>query len=248
MNSEQSKKNRHIFRWPGVAREMVRAYLRDTAPGERDVLGNVKALITRIAGASGNPRGACLRFARQCGLSSKREYQPWTVAEQQRLLDLIASRTLNEVATLLRRPPGSVRSMLHRLGASARMGEDWFTKHSLARALHIRTEQVQRWIDRGWLKFRVIHCGELRREVIDAQDFCAFCKQHSRDIVGHRLNAERLNFVETFVFPPSHAELLPVRDAKKERVAYEDQMENEFAVEVQQAEQEKKRIGFGSAA
>ena len=37
------------------------------------------------------------------------------------------------------------------------------------------------------------------------------------------LNKERLDFVYRFVFPPSHAELLPVRDSKKEREAYEQQ-------------------------
>jgi hypothetical protein len=42
--------------------------------------------------------------------------------EQQRLLDLIASRSLGEVAFLLPRPRTSVGSMLHRLGANARMG------------------------------------------------------------------------------------------------------------------------------
>lgn len=223
--------------------------MRETPPGERDALVNMKALITRIAHASGNPRGACWRFARQWGLSSKRGYQPWTVTEQQRLLDLIATRTLQEAATMLRRSATSARSMLHRLGASARMGQDWFTRHSLARALHIRSEEVQKWIDRGWLRSRVVQCGGLRREVIEAEDFCVFCKQHSREIVGQRLNLERLTFVQTFVFPPSHAELLPVRDAKKERAAYEEQVENEATeVGIQQQKKGSEEFALGSAA
>jgi hypothetical protein len=247
MNQENSSKTRQTFRWPGVAREIVRAYVRNTQPVEGDDLGSLKALITRIARVSGNPRAACWRFARQSGLCSKRAYQPWTVAEQQRLLDLTATRSVVEVALLLRRSPTSVRSMLYRLGASARMGDDWFTKHSLARALHIRTEQVQKWMDRGWLKSRIVQCGGLRREVIDAEDFCSFCKQHSREVVGYRLNAERLNFVQTFVFPPSHAELLPVRDAKRERAAYEEQMESASARGDDRRDHEDDNR-FGSAA
>ena len=128
---------------------------------------------------------------------------------------------------LLRRPPASVRSILYRLGASARMGQDWFTKHALAEALHVRAEEVQRWIDRGWLKCRIVGTDGLRRALIEAQDFCEFCKEHRRQIVGNRLNAERLNFVQTFVFPPSHAELLSVRNAKKEQAAYEEQVRKE---------------------
>jgi hypothetical protein len=142
-------------------------------------------------------------------------------------LDLIASHSLAEVTLLLRRSSASVRSMLHRLGANARMGQDWFTKHGLAEALHIRADEVQKWIDRGWLKCRVVGSDGLRRHLIDAGDFCEFCRQHRKEIVGNRLNLDRLNFVQTFVFPPSHAELLPVRSAKKEHQAYQEQVKKE---------------------
>lgn len=223
--------SRRTFRWPGRARELVRAYLKSAPSRTSEEVGvdahmRLKALITNIAAVSGNPRGACWRFARQFGVTSKRSYRPWTEAEHQKLLDLIASRSLDEVATLLRRSPTSIRSMLHRLGANARMGEDWFTKHNLAAALHIRPEEVQKWIDQGLLKCRTVDVRGLKRQIIDAGDFCDFCKRHQRVIVGHRLNAERLNFVQTFVFPPSHVELLPVREAKKEQAAYDEQMKD----------------------
>lgn len=117
--------------------------------------------------------------------------------------------------------------MLHRLGANARMGQDWFTRQALAEALHIRADQVQKWIDRGWLRCRVVGRDGLTRQLIDAAEFCDFCKRHRKEVVGNRLNVDRLNFVQTFVFPPSHAELLPVRSAKKEQEAYEEQMKEE---------------------
>jgi hypothetical protein len=164
---------------------------------------------------------------RQSGVKCGRPYRQWTKPEQQRLLDLIAAYSLAEVCVLLRRRPASIRSMLHRLAASARMGQDWFTKHALAAALHVRAEEVQRWIDRGWLKCRIVGTDGLRRALIDAEDFCEFCKEHRGEVVGNRLNADRLNFVQTFVFPPSHADLLPVRSAKKEQEAYEEQMRKE---------------------
>jgi hypothetical protein len=187
----------------------------------------LQALVTRIAAVSGNPRSACWRFVRQSGVKSKRSYRPWTEAEQQKLLSLISSHSLEEVTVLMRRSPTSVRSMLHRLGASARIGQDWFSKHALAEALHIRVEEVQKWIERGWLGYRTVGTGRSKRQLIDADDFCEFCKQHRREIVGHRLNLDRLDFVQTFVFPPSHAELLSVRNAKKEQASYEEQMKRE---------------------
>lgn len=220
---------RRRFLWPPVAGELVRTHLsrkglREAAPDEHT---EQKALITRLAAVSGNPKGACWRFARRLGLKSKPGSRPWTRPEQQRLLELIAAHSLAEVTLLLRRSSGSVRSMLHRLGANARMGQDWFTKHALAQALHIRAEEVQKWIDRGWLKCRVVGTDGLRRQLIDADDLCEFCKQHRKEVVGNRLNVDRLDFVQTFVFPPSHAELLPVRSAKKEHQAYEEQVKKE---------------------
>lgn len=222
---------RRTFRWPGAAREMVRRYL-NTAPSKsrKDEHGaqiGLKALITGIAAVSGNPRDACWRFAQQAGVISKRKYRQWTKAEQQKLLDLIASHSLEEVTVLLRRSPTSVRAMLHRLGASARMGQDWFTKHTLAEALHVRAEEVQKWIDRGLLRSRVVETNGFQRQIIDAEAFCDFCKRNRGEIVGRRLNTDRLSFVQTFVFPPSHMELLPVREAKKERAAYDEQKKKE---------------------
>jgi hypothetical protein len=217
---------RRTFRWPGAARELVRAHLRSRKSKDSEFATQItlKTLITQVAAISENPRGACWRFVRQLGIKSKRSYQPWTKPEQQKLLDLIAAHSLEEVTSQLRRSPTSVRSMLHRLGANARMGQDWFTKHALAEALHVRTEDVQKWIERGWLKCRVVGSDGLKRQLIDADDFCVFCKQHRKEVVGNRLNLDRLNFLQTFVFPPSHAELLPVRSAKKEQEAYEQQV------------------------
>jgi hypothetical protein len=61
--------------------------------------------------------------------------------------------------------------------------------------------------------------------------------------VGHRLNSDRLNFVQTFVFPPSHMELLPVREAKKEQAEYEAQMTKENSSPASEVELED---GFGT--
>ena len=164
---------------------------------------------------------------RQFGIREKQSYREWTDKEQQKLLDAIVCHPLHEVTVLLRRSPASVRSMLRRLGANARMGQDWFTRYTLAEALHVRAELVQKWIERGWLKCRIVQTGRLKKEIIDAADFCEFCKRHRTEIVGRRLNPDRLSFIQTFVFPPSHMELLTVREAKKEQAEYEAQMRKE---------------------
>lgn len=226
MDEENAVRRRRTFRWPKEARELVRVHLnaqRVQSCG-RDSGSELRGLVTKLVEVSGNPRDACWRLARHSGVSGKRAYCQWPERAQQRLLDLIALQPLPEVAVAMRRSLGSIRAMLYRLGANSRMGQDWFTKYTLAEALHIRPEEVQRWITLGWLRCRVVQTGKLQRAIIDADDFSEFCKAHSREVVGRRLNIDRLNFVKDFVFPRSHAELLPVRESKKERAAYEEQM------------------------
>ena len=156
------------------------------------------------------------------GIQARRKHRVWTALEQQRLLKLIDLHPIKEIAKLLGRSRSSIWHMLQRLGANAKMGKDSFTKYTLAVALHVRPETVDGWIDRGWLKAREVEAGQGTRVIIQAEDFCDFCREHTRDVVGNRLTKERLDFVYHFAFPPSHAQLLPVRESKKEQCAYEE--------------------------
>jgi hypothetical protein len=223
MGGLEDRKPYQHKRWPREARYLVTDYLDSIRDGVLDERAGLRLLTTRLVMLTGNSREACRRFARQLGVRAKQPYRPWTKTDQQKLLDLIVVNPPHEVARIMRRTPGSIRLMLHRLGANSQMGRDWFTKYVLAEALHICVMEIQRWINRGWLKVRTVETGSLKKEIIDADDFAAFCKQYSSAIVGRRLNADRLEFVQRFVFPPSHTELLPVRESKKERAAYDAQ-------------------------
>src|SRR6266851_3458082 len=202
---------RRMFRWPKEARELVREYKERTSRSQEHTETGRRILVTKLAGISGNPRDACLRFLRELGVNQKRAYREWTTPEQQRLVDLITAMPVEEAAKILRRPVGSVRSMLHRLGMGGKTGREWFTKFSLSRALHTRPDEIQKWIDLGWLKSRSLTTAGTKANIIDADDFCQFVKEHGRNVVGRRLTYEALWFVQTYVFPPSHAELLSVR-------------------------------------
>ena len=213
----KTKNSRREFRWSKAARELVQAKMNATGR-------EVSSLVSQLAEESGHPRWACRRFVRSMGIRSRRPYRTWSEREQQRLLKLIDLHPVNEIAKLMRRSQSSIWHMLRRLGANAQMGKDSFTKYTLAVALHVRPEKIQNWIARGWLKAREVEIGQAKRTVIEAEDFCEFCRKHTRDVVGNRLTEERLDFVYHFVFPPSHATLLPVRESMKESNAYEEQM------------------------
>jgi len=217
-------KGRRAFRWPREARDLVRGHLDASGPA-------MSVLLTEVEAISGNPRWACRRFMRGMGVKSKRLQRAWTAVERQRLLKLLDLHPISEIARILRRSQSSIRHTLQRMGANARMGTDSFTAYTLATALHVRPEKIQEWIARGWLKAREVETLTGKRSIIAAEDFCEFCRQRTREAVGNRLTKERLEFVYRFAFPPSHAELLPVRESKKERGAYFEQVKKRPAAE-----------------
>src|SRR5713226_3033824 len=102
MGELDGERKRRMFRWPQEARELVSAYkerLRTIPRGDGAVR---RLLVARLVAVSGNPRDACLRFLRQLGVAQKRSYREWTKAEQQRLLDLVASMPVEEAAKTMR--------------------------------------------------------------------------------------------------------------------------------------------------
>src|SRR6266567_1978879 len=217
MSGANGKQKRRVIRWSSEAREFIQAQREHIRPGTHLSPVARSSLIARLIKVSGNPRDACLRLLRHIGMAPKRSHREWTKREQQKLLDLIVSMPVAQAARTMGRTSASVRGMLHRLEAGGRQGRDWFTKSSLATALHIRPEEVQRWIDRGWLPCRVLDSEGLRMQIIDPDDFCNFFKEYGRQVVGRRLNYERLWFVNNYVFPPSHADLFSLRESYKKR-------------------------------
>ena len=222
MDEADGVHKRRVFRWSREATELAREYKARTNRSPEHIEIGRRKLVTTLAEISGNPRDACLRFLRELGVHQKRAYREWTKPEQQRLLDLISSLPVEEVAKILRRPAGSVRSMLHRLGVGGKTGREWFTKFSLSRALHTRPDEIQKWIDRGWLRSRSVATAGTKANVIDPDDFCEFVKQHGHAVVSRRLTYEALWFVQHYVFPPSHADLLSVRGTYKKHDADEE--------------------------
>lgn len=219
MDERGGRRKRRVFDWPDEAMQLVRNHLGSTKMGHGYGRNALATLATRLVELSGNPRDACFRFLRQHGVTQKRAWRPWTKPEQQRLIDLTETCPVEEISKIMQRSPHSIRAMLHRLGESAQRGRDWFTVYSLAEALHVRSDEVQKWIDLGWLKVRVVETTGVKKRIIDPDDFSDFVKQYGPSVVGRRLNADGLWFVKNFVFPPKHAHLLPLRKSKEMRAA-----------------------------
>ena len=202
---------RRTFHWSDETKQFVADHRQRIEKFGNHRRGDKEQILLRLAEISGNPRDACLRFLRRFGVSDRRSYREWTTREQQRLIELMDDVPVEEAARVLRRPPASVRSMLHRLGLGVRQSREWFTVSLLAQALHIGRDEVRKWVDRGWLQCRVVQAQSVKIQIIDADDFCSFVKNYGREVIGNRLSYEGLAFVRDYVFPRSHADLLSVR-------------------------------------
>ena len=236
-------RKRRVFQWSKQARDLAREYKQRMIAGQHLAQADRSVLAARLVEISGNPREACLRFLCRSGVAQKRSYREWTKPEQRRLLDLITTVPVDEAAKILRRSPGLVRSMLHRLGIGGRTGREWFTKFSLSRALHTRPEEIQKWIDCGWLKSRFLSSAGLQAKIIYADDFCQFVKEHGHAAVSRRLTYDALWFVQNYVFPPSHADLLSVRGTYKKHGSGDETDANSLSQSGRESEEDQDRDG-----
>jgi hypothetical protein len=112
---------RRAFRWSREAREMVRLELSRDAAGEPICMSE---LISSLVRESGHPRDACLRFARQMGITQKRKYRVWSEEEQQELLALLNSKNpVAGIAGKLNRSRWAVYAHLRRLRTIGTTGD-----------------------------------------------------------------------------------------------------------------------------
>jgi len=214
-SARQSRtEQRRTFTWPETARELARSNIKSEGPQRQQ-------LVSRLSQMTGHPRSACRRFIQRMANNARSRYKKWPPTEQERLLELLDKNSVGDAARLLRRSCRSIYAVLRRLKIGASMRQDVFSKRRLAAVLHVRFCAVDSWIQKGWLKAKVIQIGQLKRTVIKPDDFVQFCLEYREVIIGNRLNLERLEFVYKYVFPPDHNYLLSVRASKKEREAFD---------------------------
>src|SRR5215468_2068028 len=215
-NSGQRRKPR-TFRWSRTARAEVAVNINAEGPQLRE-------LVTKLAEISGNPRDACLRFARQLGLKAKQPYRRWTEEELKKLENELEVHKVRKVAIRLGRTPTQVYGMMHRLGISGKKLTDKISMYAVARALSKHPRVVRQWIQSGALEAENEGTERVPRWMICQENLQRFEKKHRRLIAASHVDRERLRFICGYIFPPSHENVLRTRESKKERAAYEEQM------------------------
>src|SRR5579864_6933273 len=111
MDEPKKRRKPRTFKWSRTARQTILANL--NASG-----AELRKLITEIAQMTGNPRDACLRFARQLGLKAKQNYRRWSKEDLAQMENDLEVHKVRKVAIRLARTPNQVYGMMHRLGIS----------------------------------------------------------------------------------------------------------------------------------
>ena len=185
----------------------------------------LEQLVVRLQRHTGRPSERCWRFVIQYGIKGKVGHRRWTDEEVDFVREEILKRSVDEIAMKLGRTPKSVRSMLlrNRLGVRE-IRCDQFSLESLARALHIRKEEIRFWIQQGWLQASVSTNGRRRSYTITSEALAQAYKHHLADLLKRGTpNQSLFEAYVQYVHSPKHTvggQLLDVRRDKRERAAY----------------------------
>jgi len=95
----------------------------------------------------------------------------------------------------------------------------------VARVLRVRKEEIQFWIDKGWLEPTVRTHGKRTSQVITPEALDALYKRHLGDLMARNRvpSVALLEIYRDLCFVPKHtigSQLLNVRRDKKEKEAY----------------------------
>jgi len=151
------------------------------------------------------------------GNKAKNGYKRWPASEQERLLETLDKLKVREAAHKMRCSPSAIYGMLRRLHVTAILRQDCISKSRLAAVFHVHFYVVDSWIEKGMLNATVLQVGKVNRTTIRPHDLYQFCLQYREEVIGNRLNLERIEFIYKYLFPPDHNELFSVRKHKKER-------------------------------
>ncbi len=187
---------------------------------------NSTPLVRRLQRHTGCSREACWRFIIRHGLNARAEHRRWTDEEIEQAREDLTKYSVEEVARKLKRTPKALRCALQRNDLSVRdVRCDCFSVDALARLLHVRKQEVLRWINEKWLPATIRGEGRQRSYSITPEGFAHLYKKHLHDLLATR-RMSNLSLFEAFFqycYAPKHTvgeQLLDVRRDKRERKAY----------------------------
>jgi hypothetical protein len=117
----------------------------------RVLSGNKLAqLVRRLQRQTGRTQEECWRFVIKYGIKAEVDHRRWHQEELDEARELLTKHSVEEVAKRLNRSAKALRNALQRRQLSIReIRCDCFSLESLAQVLHVRRNEILRWIEQG---------------------------------------------------------------------------------------------------
>jgi hypothetical protein len=217
----------------GIERPPSQRRKRSRWPEEAPMIAERKAspasICAELMRISGNGEKACWRYLEQHGVRRPGSNTRTTFSDQlfERVLEYSAEHGIQAASSRFNLSSKSISNVLYRREQTG-LAHDTLTLRDLCLFLRVRPNTVLGWIEKGWLlaESHVRKDGRVvRRFQHDAVK--RFCNQYRAVLLQRRWPKERLNFCESFIFAPKHAELIEGRESKRERQALREQEERE---------------------
>lgn len=185
----------------------------------------LESLIRRLQRRTGRRRRDCALFLlRQ--IASTRHPQVWTDDEIDKVRELALSLSSDAIAAKLGRSAEAVRCMCKRKMIRLREVRcDFFSIHSLAAEMHVRSDEVKYWIAQGWLEATKV---EQKRGVsykITPEALQKCLRVHLDQLQKRHVRSSAIIRVfREYCYVPKHTDgeqLLKVREAKREQAAFD---------------------------
>ena len=182
-------------------------------------------LVRRLQRQTGRSDQECWRFVIKYGIKAETDNRRWHSEELDEARELLTKYSVEEVAKRLNRSPRAVWCALNRRQLSVRdIRCDCFSVQALARAVHVRKEEVMQWIEQGWLQATVTSQGTRNSYQIMPEALAVLYKQHLPELLKRRIpNHTLFEAYVQYCFSPKHTtgeQLLDVRRDKREREAF----------------------------
>jgi hypothetical protein len=181
------------------------------------------ALCEQLMALTGHDKDACWRFLKKHGVSRPGAGKRKEFGEERAnsIIEYVSEHGVQAATKRFHCEPKTIYNLYQRYGYSIRQTGETFSLRQICSFLCVRRSQVLRWIEEGLLSVRKDKCDSRTYYAIHPDELRKFCTKNRELLVTRRLSPTRIEFLREYVFAPKHADLLRVRESKKEEEAYQ---------------------------
>ena len=209
---------RKRYMWPEEAHRLARNTQRAAADVEK-----ARELHRHLSEMTGFDPEATWRFLRSYGI--QRPLSPRRRAlDTEKIVEHVLDYGYDSAMRKFQVSRKYLYNLVYRHGRMVGHNQGGYGLNQLRLLLKVRVETIQSWINMGALEANRVQYGGKQSYVVTDEQLRRFFKLHKEKarVIAHRFPAKRVEFLEEFLYDPSHSDLglLRTRESKKEGEAF----------------------------